>query len=143
MRFMIIRKADEETERGVMPSAELLQAMTQYNDELYKAGVLRGGEGLQPSVKGARVRFVGGNPVVVDGPFAESKELIAGFTLIEVGSREEAIEWVKRWPSIDGGGHVELELRQIFEMDDFGELMSAELKLKELRQREELAKKKG
>ena len=141
MRFMIIRKADQDTERGVMPSAELLQAMTQYNDALYKAGILRGGEGLTPSVKGARIRFVDGNPVVIDGPFSESKELIAGFTLIEVGSREEAIEWVKRWPAIDGGGHVELELRQIFEMDDFGELMSAELRLQELRQREAIEKK--
>ena len=102
MRFMLIRKADKDTEAGVMPSEELLTAMLKYNEELVKAGVMLQGEGLQPSSKGARVRFSSGKPIVIDGPFTETKELIAGFTMIQVKSKEEAIEWVKRWPAIDG-----------------------------------------
>jgi hypothetical protein len=136
MRFMIIRRADEETEAGVMPSQELLEAMTAYNEELVKAGVMLAGEGLQPSSKGARISFSGGTPTVTDGPFTESKELIAGYTLIEVRSREEALEWVKRWPAQDGGGNAQLELRQVFEAEDFGEAFTPELREREESQRE-------
>lgn len=120
MRFMIIRKADKETEAGVMPSEELINAMAAYNEELVKAGVMLSGEGLKPSSQGAKIKFSKGKPTIVDGPFAEAKELIAGFTIIEVKSKEEALEWVKRWPQIDGHGEVELELRQVFELEDFG-----------------------
>ena len=116
MRFLIIRKADQQTEAGVMPSQELLTAMMKYNDEMAKAGVLLQGEGLQASSKGARVKFSGGRPTVTDGPFTETKELIAGFTMIQVRSKAEAIEWVKRWPKEDGD--PELEIRQLFEMED-------------------------
>lgn len=139
MRFMIIRKADDETEAGVLPSQELHAAMGAYNAELAEAGVLRAGEGLQPSAKGARVKFSGGKPRVIDGPFTESKELIAGFTIIEVDSYEEALEWVRRWPSLDGHGEVELELRQIFEADDFGEEFTPELREQEERLRQQIA----
>jgi len=119
MRFMIIRKADSNTEAGVMPSSELLEAMAAYNQQLIEAGVLLDGMGLQPSDKGALIKFKNGVAAVTDGPFAETKELIAGFTLIQVASKQEAIEWVKRWPSLDADGHVELELRQVFELEDF------------------------
>jgi hypothetical protein len=120
MRFMIIRRADRDTEAGVMPGEELLAAMARYNEQLVKAGVMLQGDGLQPSSKGARVKFSNGKPHVIDGPFAEVKELIAGFSMIDVRSREEAIEWVKRWPPMDGGGEVEIEIRQVFELSDFG-----------------------
>jgi PhnB protein len=120
MRFMIIRKADKNTEAGLMPSEELLAAMGRYNEELVKAGVMLDGAGLQPSAKGARVRFSGGKPTVIDGPFTEAKELIAGYTIIQAKSRQEAIEWVRRWPALDGDGNVEIEIRQMFELDDFG-----------------------
>lgn len=120
MRFMIIRKADKNTEAGVMPSEELLAAMGRYNEELVRAGVMLDGAGLQPSAKGARVRFSGGRPTVIDGPFTEAKELIAGYTIIQAKSRQEAIEWVRRWPALDGDGNVEIEIRQMFELDDFG-----------------------
>ena len=116
MRFMIIRKADNNTEAGIMPSAELLTAMLKYNEEMAKAGVFLDGEGLHPSSRGVRVKTSGGTRTITDGPFTESKELIAGFTMIQVRSREEAIEWVKRWPVEDG--NVELEIRQVFEADD-------------------------
>jgi hypothetical protein len=119
-----------------MPSQELLEAMVAYNEELVKAGVMLAGEGLHPSARGARISFSGGRPTVTDGPFAETKELIAGFTLIEVRSREEALEWVKRWPAEDGGGHVQLELRQVFEAEDFGEEFTPELREREESQRE-------
>ena len=119
MRFMIIRRADADTEAGTMPSEALLAAMADYNEQLVKAGVMLEGEGLHPSSKGARVTFSNGEPRVIDGPFAEAKELIAGFTMIEVRSKEEAIEWVKRWPPLDGGGEVEIEIRQVFELSDF------------------------
>jgi hypothetical protein len=122
MRFMVIRRADEETEAGVLPSTELLEAMGRYNAELVAAGVLLAGEGLMPSDRGAVVHFGGGRTTVVDGPFAEAKELIAGFSIIEVGSRAEALEWVKKWPVEDGHGNAEIELRQIHEVADFGEL---------------------
>ncbi len=120
MRFMIIRKADKNTEAGIMPSEELLAAMGKYNEELVKAGALIDASGLQPSSKGARVTFSGGKPTVSDGPFIETKELIAGYSIIQVKSKQEAIEWVKRWPPLDGGGHVEIEIRQMFDLEDFG-----------------------
>lgn len=138
MRFMIIRKADKSTEAGVMPSEALLAAMLKYNEELMKAGVLLQGEGLQPSSKGFRVRTSSGKPTVVDGPFTETKELIAGFTMIQVRSREEAIEWVKRWPAEDGD--AVLEVRQVFEADDFGTEFTPELREREERLRAQAAK---
>ena len=134
MKFMIIRKADANTEAGTMPSTELISAMLKYNEEMSRAGVFLDGEGLQPSSKGARVVTRGGKRTVIDGPFTETKELIAGFTMIQVRSREEAIEWVKRWPVEDGD--VELEIRQVFETEDFapsdptGELRAAEERLR-------------
>lgn len=122
MRFMIIRKADRNTEADPtpLPSEALLAAMGKYNEELVRAGAMLDGAGLHPSRKGARVKFSGGKPTVIDGPFAEAKELIAGYTLIQAKSREEAIEWVKRWPPLDGDGEVELEIRQLYELEDFG-----------------------
>jgi hypothetical protein len=131
MRFMIIRKADKETEAGVLPSSELLAAMMKYNEELVKAGVMLQGEGLQASSKGARVKFSKGKPTVMDGPFAETRELIAGFSMIQVKSKEEAIEWVKRWPAIDGHGEVEIEIRQVFEAEDFGPALTPEIRKQE------------
>jgi hypothetical protein len=119
MRFMILVKADKDSEAGVLPSAELLTEMGKYNEELIKAGVMLAGEGLHPSSKGVRVRFSGAKRTVIDGPFAETKELIAGFWLIQAKSKEEAIEWVKRAP-FDGG--TEIEIRPVFEEDDFGDL---------------------
>ena len=121
MRFMIIRKADADTEAAKMPSEALVTAMMKYNEEMIHAGVMLGGDGLQPSSRGARIKFSGGRPTITDGPFAEAKELIAGFTLIQVKSKEEALEWVKRWPAEDADGEVELELRQLYEADDFGD----------------------
>lgn len=135
MRFMIIRKADQATEAGEMPSEELITAMMKYNEEMIQAGVMLAGEGLQPSAKGARIKFSGGKPTVLDGPFAETKELIAGFTMIQVKSKQEALEWVKRWPPLDAGGGVELELRQIFEAEDFGDELTPELRETEERLR--------
>ena len=133
MRFMIIRKADSETETGMMPSQELLADMGKYLEDMVKAGVFVGGDGLKPSSRGARIRFAGGKPRVIDGPFTETKELVAGYTLIEVGSREEAVEWVKRWPTSDGHGEVELELRELYEVEDFpeGEGLDQHIRLRE------------
>ncbi|MEC3981115.1 YciI family protein [Amycolatopsis sp. H20-H5] len=119
MRFMIIRKADPETEAGLMPSEELMSAMGEYNKEMAEAGVLLMGDGLRASSFGARVEFAGGSPTVTDGPFTESKELIAGFSIIEVASKAEAVEWVRGWPVLDGGGSARIELRQLFEPEDF------------------------
>jgi hypothetical protein len=127
MRFMVIVKATPESEAGELPSTELLAAMGKYNEELAKAGIMLAGEGLQPSSKGARVRFKGSERRVVDGPFAETKELIAGFWLWEVRSMDEAIEWVKRCPN-PMEGESEIEIRQVFETDDFGENMTPELR---------------
>ncbi len=127
MRFMIIRKADAETEAEIMPSTELIEAMTSYNEKLSQAGVLVGGDGLLASARGARIKFSGGKPTITDGPFAEAKELIAGYTMIEVASREEAIAWMKQWPPEDGNGNVELELRQVATAEDFGDAMTPEL----------------
>ncbi len=130
MRFMVIVKASDESEAGVMPSEEQLAEMGRYNEELAKAGVMLAGEGLHPSSKGARVRFEGRDRTVIDGPFAEAKELIAGFWLIQAKSRDEAIEWVKRAP-FDGG--TEIEIRQVFEDDDFGDEFTPELREQEAR----------
>ncbi len=134
MRFMVLVKATPESEAGQLPSTELLEAMGKYNEELAKAGILLAGEGLQPSSKGARVRFKGSERSVVDGPFAETKELIAGFWLWEVRSMEEAIEWVKRCPN-PMEGESEIEIRQVFEADDFGENLTPELREAEERLR--------
>jgi len=120
MRFMMIVKASKDSEAGIMPGEDLLSAMGKYNEELMKAGVLLDGAGLQPSSKGARIKFSGGKRAVVDGPFAETKELIAGYWIIQVKSREEAIEWAKRAPAPHPGQECEIEIRQFFEMDDFG-----------------------
>src|SRR4051794_23068855 len=117
MRFMVMVKANEDSEAGVMPSKELLTEMGNFNEEMVKAGVMLAGEGLQPSSKGARVHFSGKDRTVVDGPFAEAKELIAGFWLIQVKSKEEAIEWVKRCPN-PMEGESQIEIRQVFEADD-------------------------
>jgi hypothetical protein len=119
MRFMVLRKADASTEAGVTPGPELIDAMGRYNQELVKAGVMRAGDGLKPSAAGTRVRYQNKKFTVIDGPFSETKELIAGFSIIEAKSKQEAIELLKRWPAVDGGGAVELELRQIYELSDF------------------------
>jgi len=142
MRFMIIRKADKSTEAGVMPTQALLEAMGAYMEELGRAGVLLDGDGLHPSSKGVRVRFKGGKPSVVDGPFTETKELIAGYTMIQVKSREEAIEWARRWPVLDGDGEVELEIRQVFEAEEFGAEFTPEMREAEERLRATLPAKK-
>src|SRR6201993_2700930 len=120
MKFMMIVKATKDTEAGIMPSEDLLSAMGKYNEELMKAGVLLDLAGLQPTSKGARVKFSGGKRTVIDGPFAETKELIAGYWIIQVKSRGEAIEWAKRAPAPHEGQECEIEIRQFFEMDDFG-----------------------
>jgi hypothetical protein len=138
MRFMILRKADKATEAGVMPSEALLAAMGNYMEQMTKAGVLLGGDGLHPTSKGAKVKFSRGQPTVIDGPFAESKEVIAGWAIIQVNSLAEALEWVKRWPPLDGDGEVELEIRQIFEADDFGAEFTPELREAEERMRKEI-----
>lgn len=130
MRFMVIVKASKESEAGVMPSQQLLTDMGNYNEALVKAGVLLAGEGLHPSSKGARMRFSGKERTVIDGPFSETKELIAGFWLWQVRSKEEALEWLRRAPFDDG---AELELRQVFEMEDFGAEFTPELREQEKR----------
>ena len=127
MRFMIIVKATQDSEAGALPGEKLLTAMGKYNEELAKAGILLAGEGLQASSKGVRVRFSGPKRTVVDGPFAETKELIAGFWMWKVKSKEEAIEWVKRCPN-PMPGDSEIEIRQVFEAEDFGEQFTPELK---------------
>ena len=121
MRFMIIRKADPQTEAWAKPSKALVDAMMAYNEKMIRAGVMLGGDGLKPSARGARIKFSKGKPKVTDGPFAEAKELVAGYTIIQVASRDEALAWVKRWPVEDGDGEVELELRELYEADDFGD----------------------
>ncbi|WP_375737550.1 YciI family protein [Pseudomonas boanensis] len=139
MRFMVIVKATKESEAGVMPSEELLAAMGQYNEELVNAGVLLAGEGLHPSSKGVRVVFNGNDRTVIDGPFAETKELIAGFWLFKVKSLEECIEWVKRCPN-PMPSESEIEIRQVFEAEDFGEEFTPELREQEQRIFEKAAK---
>lgn len=135
MRVMVIVKADRNSEAGALPSTEILSAMTKYNEELVKAGVMQMGEGLKPSSQGKRVKFSGSNRTVTDGPFAEAKELIAGFWLWKVKSMDEAVEWLKRAP-FDGG--TEIELREVFEAEDFGEVLTPELRQKEQKLREQL-----
>ncbi|MBA2564204.1 MAG: YciI family protein [Gemmatimonadetes bacterium] len=141
MRFMVLVKADKNSEAGVLPDEKLLADMGKYNEELAKAGVLLAGEGLHPSSKGARVRFSGDKRTVIDGPFAETKELIAGFWLIQVKSREEAIEWVKRSPNPFPGTEAEIEIRQVFEAEDFGPAFTPELREQEERLRAQVAAK--
>src|SRR6476660_7025579 len=142
MRFMVIVKASKDSEAGKMPSQELLAAMGKYNEELVKAGIMLSGEGLHPSSKGARVRFSGNKRIVSDGPFTETKELIAGFWLWQVKSKEEAIEWVKRCPNPMPGTESEIEIRQVFEAEDFGAEFTPELREQEERLRAEAAAKK-
>src|SRR5213594_1291769 len=138
MRFMIIVKATKDSEAGVMPSEQLLTDMGKFNEELVKAGVMLAGEGLQPSSKGTRVRFSGTKRTVIDGPFAETKELVAGFWLWEVKSKEECIEWVKRCPN-PMPGESEIEIRQVFEAEDFGAEFTPELRAQEERLRSQLS----
>jgi hypothetical protein len=141
MRFMVIVKANEESEAGVMPSEQLLTEMGNFNDELVKAGVMLAGEGLHPSSKGKRIRFSGTSRTVIDGPFAEVKELVAGFWLLELKSMDEAVEWMKRCPN-PMNEESEIEIRQVFEASDFGEAFTPELQAQEARQRAEMEKKK-
>ncbi|MEO5559016.1 MAG: YciI family protein [Dokdonella sp.] len=140
MRFMVMVKATQESEAGVMPSEQLLSDMGKFNEELVKAGVMLAGEGLHPSAKGVRVRFAGAKRTVIDGPFAETTELVAGFWLWQVRSREEAIEWVKRCPN-PMQGESEIEIRQVFEAEDFGAQFTPELREQEARLREQMASK--
>ena len=143
MRFMVIVKATEDSEAGRMPTEELLTAMMKYNEELVKAGIMLAGDGLQPSSKGARVQFDGPKRTVVDGPFAETKELVAGYWIWQVRSLEEAIEWVKRCPN-PMFGPSEIEIRPLYDMEDFGEIVTPEIREQEQRLRaesERLAKK--
>ena len=137
MRVMVLVKASEESEAGVMPSEQILAEMGKYNEELVKAGVLLAGEGLHPSSKGKRVRFSGDQKSVIDGPFAETKELIAGFWLWQVRSMDEAVEWLKRAPF---GGGTEVEIRPVFETEDFGAAMTPELREQEERLRAQVTK---
>src|SRR5262249_14191603 len=139
---MVMVRADKTTEAGVMPSEKLLSDMMKFNEELAKAGVLLAAEGLQPSSKGARVRFSGNQRTVIDGPFAETKELVAGFWLWQVKSRAEALEWAKRCPNPFPGAESEIEIRQVFEADDFGAEFTPELRAQEERIREHMAPKK-
>src|ERR1700733_9707978 len=141
MRCIVMVKATKNSEAGVMPKQELLAAMGKFNEELVKAGVLLAAEGLQPSSKGKRVRFSGANRTVIDGPFTETKELIAGFWLWQVKSKEEAIEWVKRCPN-PMLGESEIEIRQVFEMEDFGAEVTPDVKERDERLRQQLAEKK-
>ncbi len=143
MRFMVIVKATKDSEAGVMPSEKLFTEMNAFNEQLVKAGVMLAGEGLQPSSKGARVKFTSGDKrSVVDGPFTETKELVAGFWLWQVRSKEEAIEWAKRCPHPHPGHETELEIRQVFEMEDFGPELTPELRASEARRRKELDPKR-
>ena len=141
MRFMIMVPADKQSESGALPDAAMLGAMGKFNEEMVKAGVMLAGEGLQPTSKGARITFSGGKTTVVDGPFTESKELIAGFWLWQVKSKEEAIEWVKRCPN-PFAGESEIEIRQVFEAEDFGAEFTPELREQEERLRSQVAAKK-
>ena len=127
MRFMIIRKGDAETEAGGKATRELAAAMMQYHEEMGRSLTILGGDGLQPTSRGARLKFRKGKPVVTDGPFTESKEVIAGYTLVEAASLAEVIAWARKWPPLDGHGEVELEIRQLYEIADFGEAFSPEL----------------
>ena len=141
MRVIVMIKANEKTEAGVMPSQQLLVEMGRFNEELVKAGVMQAGEGLQPSSKGVRVRFSGKDRKVIDGPFAETKELVAGFWIWKCASLQEAIDWVKRCPN-PMEGESEIEIRQIFEAEDFGEALTPELREQEDRLRAKMAEQK-
>jgi hypothetical protein len=143
MRFMVIVKATKSSETGALPSEELLAEMGKYNEELAKAGVLLAGEGLRPSSKGARVRFAGEKRTVIEGPFAETKELVAGFWLWKCASLQEAIEWVKRCPNPMPGEEAEIEIRQVFEAEDFGAEFTPELRAQEKRLRAEVEQPQG
>jgi hypothetical protein len=136
MRVMVLIKANEDSEAGVMPSQQVLEEMTAYNEELVKAGVMLGGDGLHPSAKGARVAFSGAERKVIDGPFAETKELLAGYWVWQVKSLDEAIEWVKRIPNPDNADTV-VEIRPVFEIDDFGDALTPELREKDAQLREQ------
>ena len=138
MRFMVIVKADKNSEAGVMPSKEMLTAMGKFNEEMVKAGVMLAGEGLHPTSKGARIKYAGKEPTVTNGPFAVTSDLIAGFWLIQVNSRDGAVEWMKRAP-FDGG--AEIEIRQVFDAEDFGEALTPELREQEARLRAQAARK--
>ena len=138
MRVMVLIKADKDTEAGVLPGEQLLTEMGRYNEELVKAGVLLAGEGLHPSTKGKRVKFSNGKTTVIDGPFTEAKELIAGFWLWQVKSLEEAVEWVKRIPNPDNVQEAEIEIRQVFEAEDFGVEFTPELRQQEERLRAQI-----
>ena len=140
MRVMVIVKASKDSEAGVMPSTELLAEMGAFNEELVKAGIMLAGEGLQPSAKGKRVRFAGSQRTVIDGPFAETKELVAGFWIWQVKSMDEAVEWVRRCPN-PMPGESEIEIRQVFEAEDFGEALTPELRAQEERLRAQVDKK--
>ena len=133
MRFMVLVKADKQSEAGAMPSREMLEAMGKFNEQLIQAGVMLAGEGIMPSSKGARVRFSGGKKTVIDGPFAETKELVAGFWIWKVNSRDEAIKWLKRAPFEE----AEVEIRQVFEVEDFGDELTPEMREQEERHREQ------
>jgi hypothetical protein len=138
MRFMVLVKSDKNSEAGVLPSTELLAQMGKFNEELVNAGVMLAGEGLQSSSKGARIRFSGEKRTVIDGPFAEAKELVAGFWIWQVKSKAEAIEWAKRCPN-PTGGEAEIEIRQVFEAEDFGEVLTPELREQEARVGQQMA----
>jgi hypothetical protein len=138
MRVMVMIKANEDSEAGVMPSEELLTQMMEFNEELVKAGVMLAGDGLQPSSKGVRIAFSGDERKVIDGPFAETKELLAGYWLWQVKSLDEAIEWAKRIPNPEEGTEAVIEIRPVFESDDFGESFTPELREKEQRLREQV-----
>jgi hypothetical protein len=143
MKVMVIVKASKNSEAGVMPSEQLLSDMGKYNEELVKAGIMLGGDGLHPSVKGKRIKFGGGKRTVVDGPFAETKELIAGYWLWQVRSMEEAVEWARRCPEPMPGEDAELEIRPVFEASDFGEEFTPELRAREEKLREEIEKQQN
>jgi len=142
MRFMILMKASADSEAGVMPSEAELEAMGAFNEEMMRSGVLLAGEGLHPTSRGARVRFDASGSRVIDGPFAETKELVAGFWMIQARDMDEALEWARRCPNPDGG-EFELEVRQVFEADDFGESFTPELRAREERMREEIGAQRG
>ena len=142
MRFMCIVKATEQSEKGIMPDQKLLSDMGKFNEEMARAGVMLAGEGLQPSSKGARIQFKGNQRTVTDGPFSETKELIAGFWIIQVKSKEEAIEWMKRCPHPHPGVDTNIEIRQVFENEDFGDQLTPTLREQEDRIRQEIEKKR-
>jgi hypothetical protein len=141
MKVMVIIKATQNSEAGIMPNTDLLDKMSKYNDELIKAGVLLAGEGLHPSSKAKRVHFSGSQRRMIDGPFAETKELIAGFWMWQVKSMDEAVEWVRRCPDPMPGEETEIEIRPVFELEDFGEAATPEIRAREERQRETLERK--